>query len=176
MKKRKSVGKTAFVIMLAVFIIVCIVLSGTIVDFIHTIRYASIGGYVDSKPVLNGTITMDCIGKTYKDNAKSGYTYYQIHVPIQNQGNCAFDFFYHVGLDVEGEEYGDVYSYGEKSSLRMDFRSCCNDLIPPGLFGTAQPVYLIRDGVKEVYVTYYEDMDDYFDRKNGETVTLTVPE
>ena len=168
---RNRQGKGLLIVVLV--IVVCMFI-GSLVQFLVTIGEV-LGGpsYVESKAVLDGDVTISYLGKNYMDNAKSGYSYYMIDVPVYNNGSYEMGTGYEVRLQVETEEWDDVEEF--TISDNIDFAYSYEDLVPPATSGIAHKIYLIRDGVKEVKATFYESSDDYYDGKNGTEFVLKVP-
>ncbi len=160
-------------LIVVLFIVICVFL-GSLVQFMVALGEVIEGpSYVESKAALDGDVTISYLGKNYMENAKSGYSYYRIDVPVYNNGSYEMGTGYEVRLQVETEEWDDVEEFTMTDN--SDFAYSYEDLVPPATSGIAHKVYLIRDGVKEVKATFYESSDDYYDEKNGTEFVLKVP-
>ena len=160
-------------LIVVLFIVICVFL-GSLVQFMVALGEVIEGpSYVESKAALDGDVTISYLGKNYMENAKSGYSYYMIDVPVYNNGSYEMGTGYEVRLQVETEEWDDVEEFTMTDN--SDFAYSYEDLVPPATSGIAHKVYLIRDGVKEVKATFYESSDDYYDGKNGTEFVLKVP-
>ncbi len=160
-------------LIVVLFIVICVFL-GSLVQFMVALGEVIEGpSYVESKAALDGDVTISYLGKNYMENAKSGYSYYRIDVPVYNNGSYEMGTGYEVRLQVETEEWDDVEEFTMTDN--SDFAYSYEDLVPPATSGIAHKVYLIRDGVKEVKATFYESSDDYYDGKNGTEFVLKVP-
>lgn len=160
-------------LIVVLFIVICVFLS-SLVQFMVALGEVIEGpSYVESKAALDGDVTISYLGKNYMENAKSGYSYYRIDVPVYNNGSYEMGTGYEVRLQVETEEWDDVEEFTMTDN--SDFAYSYEDLVPPATSGIAHKVYLIRDGVKEVKATFYESSDDYYDEKNGTEFVLKVP-
>lgn len=160
-------------LIVVLFIVICVFL-GNLVQFMVALGEVIEGpSYVESKAALDGDVTISYLGKNYMENAKSGYSYYRIDVPVYNNGSYEMGTGYEVRLQVETEEWDDVEEFTMTDN--SDFAYSYEDLVPPATSGIAHKVYLIRDGVKEVKATFYESSDDYYDEKNGTEFVLKVP-
>lgn len=169
--RRNRQGKGLLIVVL--FIVICVFLS-SLVQFMVALGEVIEGpSYVESKAALDGDVTISYLGKNYMENAKSGYSYYRIDVPVYNNGSYEMGTGYEVRLQVETEEWDDVEEFTMTDN--SDFAYSYEDLVPPATSGIAHKVYLIRDGVKEVKATFYESSDDYYDGKNGTEFVLKVP-
>lgn len=169
--RRNRQGKGLLIVVL--FIVICVFLS-SLVQFMVALGEVIEGpSYVESKAALDGDVTISYLGKNYMENAKSGYSYYRIDVPVYNNGSYEMGTGYEVRLQVETEEWDDVEEFTMTDN--SDFAYSYEDLVPPATSGIAHKVYLIRDGVKEVKATFYESSDDYYDGKNGKEFVLKVP-
>lgn len=169
--RRNRQGKGLLIVVL--FIVICVFLS-SLVQFMVALGEVIEGpSYVESKAALDGDVTISYLGKNYMENAKSGYSYYRIDVPVYNNGSYEMGTGYEVRLQVETEEWDDVEEFTMTDN--SDFAYSYEDLVPPATSGIAHKVYLIRDGVKEVKATFYESSDDYYDEKNGTEFVLKVP-
>lgn len=169
--RRNRQGKGLLIVVL--FIVICVFL-GSLVQFMVALGEVIEGpSYVESKAALDGDVTISYLGKNYMENAKSGYSYYRIDVPVYNNGSYEMGTGYEVRLQVETEEWDDVEEFTMTDN--SDFAYSYEDLVPPATSGIAHKVYLIRDGVKEVKATFYESSDDYYDEKNGTEFVLKVP-
>ncbi len=160
-------------LIVALFIVICVFI-GSLGQFMVALGEVIEGpSYVESKAALDGDVTISYLGKNYMENAKSGYSYYMIDVPVYNNGSYEMGTGYEVRLQVETEEWDDVEEFTMTDN--SDFAYSYEDLVPPATSGIAHKVYLIRDGVKEVKATFYESSDDYYDEKNGTEFVLKVP-
>lgn len=169
--RRNRQGKGLLIVVL--FIVICVFLS-SLVQFMVALGEVIEGpSYVESKAALDGDVTISYLGKNYMENAKSGYSYYRIDVPVYNNGSYEMGTGYEVRLQVETEEWDDVEEFTMTDN--SDFAYSYEDLVPPATSGIAHKIYLIRDGVKEVKATFYESSDDYYDGKNGTEFVLKVP-
>ena len=160
-------------LIVVLFIVICVFIS-SLAQFMVALGEVIEGpSYVESKAALDGDVTISYLGKNYMENAKSGYSYYRIDVPVYNNGSYEMGTGYEVRLQVETEEWDDVEEFTMTDN--SDFAYSYEDLVPPATSGIAHKVYLIRDGVKEVKATFYESSDDYYDEKNGTEFVLKVP-
>lgn len=169
--RRNRQGKGLLIVVL--FIVICVFLSSLIQFMVALGEVIEGPSYVESKAALDGDVTISYLGKNYMENAKSGYSYYRIDVPVYNNGSYEMGTGYEVRLQVETEEWDDVEEFTMTDN--SDFAYSYEDLVPPATSGIAHKVYLIRDGVKEVKATFYESSDDYYDEKNGTEFVLKVP-
>ena len=169
--RRNRQGKGLLIVVL--FIVICVFLSSLIQFMVALGEVIEGPSYVESKAALDGDVTISYLGKNYMENAKSGYSYYRIDVPVYNNGSYEMGTGYEVRLQVETEEWDDVEEFTMTDN--SDFAYSYEDLVPPATSGIAHKVYLIRDGVKEVTATFYESSDDYYDEKNGTEFVLKVP-
>ena len=160
-------------LIVVLFIVICVFLSSLIQFMVALGEVIEGPSYVESKAALDGDVTISYLGKNYMENAKSGYSYYRIDVPVYNNGSYEMGTGYEVRLQVETEEWDDVEEFTMTDN--SDFAYSYEDLVPPATSGIAHKVYLIRDGVKEVKATFYESSDDYYDEKNGTEFVLKVP-
>lgn len=168
---RNRQGKTLLIVVL--FMVICVFI-GSLVQFTVALGEVIEGpSYVESKAVLDGDVTISYLGKNYMENAKSGYSYYKIDVPVYNNGSYEMGTGYEVRLQVETDEWDDVEEFTMTDN--SDFAYSYEDLVPPATSGIAHKIYLIRDGVKEVKATFYESSDDYYDGQNGTEFVLKVP-
>lgn len=160
-------------LIVVLFIVICVFIS-SLAQFMFALGEVIEGpSYVESKAALDGDVTISYLGKNYMENAKSGYSYYRIDVPVYNNGSYEMGTGYEVRLQVETDEWDDVEEFTMTDN--SDFAYSYEDLVPPATSGIAHKVYLIRDGVKEVKATFYESSDDYYDEKNGTEFVLKVP-
>lgn len=171
-ERRGNRSLTLIVGVLLVCVSSCI---GSLSDMVEEIQYAFSDSYAYnvSSSRLNGDISMECIGTMYQGNAKNGYRYYRVCVPVFNDGERELQPAYDLYVSVEGEEYADTESYSYTDD--GNFAYCYNDVIPSGMTGVADKVFLIRDGVEQVTVSYYEDDQAYYGDEPTESIVLQVP-
>lgn len=166
-------NKKVIVLLVVILIIAISIFGSTLTDFIDSVQYSLSGGSTSSRAVLDGEPTIVYLGKTYKDNATSGYSYYAIDLPVYNNGRYEMGTDYEVPVQLVAEDWEDVDSFYETDD--SDFAYSYEDVIPSGTTGIARKIYLIKDGVDQVKVICYETSDDYYDEKNGVEFNLKVP-
>lgn len=92
-------------LIVALFIVICVFI-GSLGQFMVALGEVIEGpSYVESKAALDGDVTISYLGKNYMENAKSGYSYYMIDVPVYNNGSYEMGTGYEVRLQVETEEW-----------------------------------------------------------------------
>lgn len=124
---------------------------------------------------VSGEAEIRLLGTTYEGNAKNGYSYYLISVPVTNVGDDIFEEEYDLSIRLEAESYNDIEEYYDDFEYDA-LLSACENVIPVGLSGMASRVYLIRDGVEQVTLSFYSRSEDYYDETEPDYQTvLPVP-
>ena len=127
---------------------------------------------------VDGSPRLETIGTTYEGNARAGYTYYRLHIPVLSVGTNALWPEYDLYMDVEGDDYDDVeryYNYEEEETQPDIFVGTNREIIPSGRRGELTEVLQIRDGAGRIYVTVYPTSDDYYNETNGTEMEIRVP-
>lgn len=118
---------------------------------------------------------LEKIGTQYEGNARAGYTYYRVHVPVFSAGTQALSQEYDLYMDAEGADYSDVQMYYPSYDQEDIFTYSNVEIVPPGQKGELTQVIQIRDGVSNIRVTVYAYGDDYYNEKNGRQAEISVP-
>lgn len=118
------------------------------------------------------------IGREYEGNAKAGYSFYRVHVPVISVGTAELSPEYDLYMEAEGEEYDDVesyYDYDSDSEQENMFTYTNVELLPAGQKGELTEVLLIQDGVEAISLTVYATSDEYYNEENGQETLVKVP-
>lgn len=130
----------------------------------------------EKKYELVGDMSLELIGDEYKEEKRRGYLYYRLVLPVENIGrhNLTADDVY---VQMEGANYSDVYQYSEPFDAEGNLLIWENkEIIPSMQQGGMEKVFQIKKGTEQVQVTVYMSSEDYFEEKNGETVTFFLGE
>ena len=98
-------NKKVIVLLVVILIIAISIFGSTLTDFIDSVQYSLSGGSTSSRAVLDGEPTIVYLGKTYKDNATSGYSYYAIDLPVYNNGRYEMGTDYEVPVQLVAEDW-----------------------------------------------------------------------